>query len=103
MKFQVASFNPRPYFIFRRSGRAVGAVTTHIDDTPGLGEADVVSDGRCSAEHRGHGKSIVRSGLEVSRTNDFSALFTQDDFTNGLRPISTSPELRGPVGDARCR
>ena len=33
LKFQVSSFGPRLYLIFRRSGGATGAITTHFGDT----------------------------------------------------------------------
>ena len=42
LKFEAPRFDPRRYFIFRISGRAVGAITTHNDDSLGCGETDLL-------------------------------------------------------------
>ena len=41
LRFEVSSFDPRLYFVFRTSGGAVGAIGTHIDDILSCGEADL--------------------------------------------------------------
>ena len=74
----------------------------------GRGEPDVLSKVRNFLDRRFgdlgvRGGSSVRVGLEVPKANEFSAQAhgvrevsqsTQKEFTEGLRPIPTSPDSR---------
>ena len=40
LRFEVSSFGPCVYFIFRKSVGAVGVIATNFDDIPGCGEPD---------------------------------------------------------------
>ena len=39
-------------------------------------------------------KSFLHGGLEAALENDFSATWTREVFTKGLKPVPTSPELQ---------
>ena len=41
LRFEVSSVDPRPYFAFRISEGAVGAIDTKIDEILSCGEADL--------------------------------------------------------------
>ena len=41
LRFEVSSFVPRLYFVYGRSGLAVRAIATHVDDISGRGEYGV--------------------------------------------------------------
>ena len=38
---EASKFDPCLFFVFRRSGFAVGVITAHIDDLLGCGEQDI--------------------------------------------------------------
>ena len=40
LRFEVSSFDPFMYFVYRKSGPAVGVIATHIGDFSGCGEPD---------------------------------------------------------------
>ena len=42
LRFEVSSFGPRLYFVFRKSGGAVGAAATPTGDILGCGEPDLL-------------------------------------------------------------
>ena len=38
LRVETSTFDPCLFFVFQRSGKAVGVITTHIDDLLGCGE-----------------------------------------------------------------
>lgn len=52
IRFQVSSAGPRLNFVFRNGAGAVRAVSTHVDDSLGCGEPDVLSKVRIFLGHR---------------------------------------------------
>ena len=106
LKFQVPSFAPRLYFIFRESGGAVGPL--------GYGEPDIWLQARKYLGHRlrrrtGQGKSLVHVGAELTLAGDSLVQHTQGNFTDALKPFATSLTLRAsrqrplPLEEARMR
>ena len=81
LKFEAASFGPRFCSFFRKSGRAVGATTTHMGDNPGSDEPDPSLRARRFLGNRlGKSqlreKSFVRVSIEVAQEDDFVAAST---------------------------
>ena len=100
LRYEVPSFGPRLYHIFRKSGGAAGAITTHIDSILGCGRPDPLLKARCFLGRqivnlKVEEKSFVRVGVEPAHVKDFSVTFTKKNFTRNLKPLPTSPELRG--------
>ena len=100
LRFEVSSSGMRQYIIFRKSGRAVGLITTHTDDILGCGEPDLPLEARCFSGKR-FGKlkvqdrPSVHAGTESAHEQDFSETFTQEALTRNLKPLPTPP---GSVG-----
>ena len=99
LRCQVSSFDPFLVSIFRETGSAVGALTTHIDDTFGRGEPDVppkIRDfsARRFGEFKLQDSSLLHVGMELVQDGDFSVTPTQDEFAKNLRPLPSSPRLR---------
>ena len=97
LEFQVSPFDPRAYFISRKSGGAAGDIATHTDDILRCGEPDISRNVRSFPEHRSgdldvREQSVAYVGMEARQSNDFSAQLTQGEFTKGQRPITKSPE-----------
>ena len=42
LRLETFKFDPCLFFVFQRSGKAVGVIATHIDDLLGCGEKDVL-------------------------------------------------------------
>ena len=86
LRFDVSSFGPRVFFIFRKSGKAVGEIATHIADMLGRGEPGLLLkardfSGKCPGELEAQEGSSVHVGMELAQEKDFSAKLTQEDFT----------------------
>ena len=85
LKYGVSSFDPRPYFVSRKSGGDVGAITTQIDDISGCGGPHLLLQARYFLGNRFgklevQGKSFVCVGVELSQEHDFCVTLTQEDF-----------------------
>ena len=52
LRLEVSSFDPCLFFVYMDSGPAIGALTTHIRDNSGCGEANVLSKARILMEKR---------------------------------------------------
>ena len=90
----------RQHSILRKSGEAVGEITTHADDVLGRGEPDLPLMARRFSEKRFGTLSVqerpcVRAGAESAQKQDFSVTFTREDFTKDLEPLPTSPTTVG--------
>ena len=99
LRFAVSSLGPRMYFIFRKSGKAVGVITTHIDDISGCGEHDLLLRAwkfpeKRSGELKVQEGSFARVGAELAQVKDFSATLTQEAFAKNMKLLPTSPALR---------
>ena len=98
LRFEVSSFGPRLFGIFRKSGGSGGAITAHIADILGCGEPDLLLGARGFLQ-RGLGqleaneKIFARVGADLPRETNFSATSTQEDFTESPGPLPTSPEM----------
>ena len=97
--FQVSTFQPCLSFVFRGSGGAVGALTSHPHDVLGCVEADILLRARKYFGSRRGGlkvgeQSFVHVGMEVSQATDAPVQMTQKNFTNAPQPIPTTPEMR---------
>ena len=84
--------------IYRKSGSAVGAIVTHIDDILGCGEGDLHGNVQDFSEKRYgesevHVGSFVHVGMELAHEQDFSVTLTQADLTKNVELLPTSPEL----------
>ena len=71
LRCQVSAFDPRPVFIFRPTGCAVGAFTAHIDDILGCREPDVppkIRDfpGHCFRELESQESSCTHVGAKLA-------------------------------------
>ena len=93
-----SSFDPCLFSVFRKTGSAVGAFTTHIDDILGCGEPGVMDGIRAFLELRfGELKlqegNFVHVGMELVQDSTFSVTLTQKEFTDKLEPLGTSPQL----------
>ena len=81
--------------MFRKSGEAVGAIVTLIDDIPGGGEPDVLQKARVFSGRR-FGKLKVqegrfaRVGIELAQETDSSVTLTQENFAKNLKLSPTS-------------
>ena len=80
------------------SGGAVGAIAPHIDECPWCGEPDALSRTRAFLEYRfgpsdGQEEAVWRVGMGVPQENDFAEMLTQDEFTKGVKPTPSPPEL----------
>ena len=91
------------FFVFRKSGWAVGAATTHIEDILECGEPDLLLKvrrflGNCFSKLKVQGESCAHGGVELAQEGDFSVTSTQEDFTKILKFLATSPTLRAGRG-----
>ena len=98
IRSEVSPFNPRPCYMFRKSGGDAGAIATRAGDILGFGEPDsLLKARRFSAERFGkleaQGEPFVHAGMELAQGKDFSVTLTQEDFAQNLKPLPTSPEL----------
>ena len=99
LRREVSSFDPRMYFVRRRSGSAVGVFATQIDYILGCGEPDILSEARNFSGKR-FGRlqacegSFVHVGVELGQEEDFFAKLTQADFTKNMKLLPTPPSLR---------
>ena len=94
--------DPFLYFVYRKTGSAVRALATHIDDILGCGECDLHARVREFSKERfgemeGLEGSFVRVGAELAQEQDFSATLTQADFAKNMKLLPTSPELETSV------
>ena len=92
-RFELAPFGPRMYFVYRKSGAAVGVIATHTDDVSGRGGPDLLSEeglGKLAAQEG----SFAHVGTEPAQEEDFPATLTQADFVKNLKPLPTSSALR---------
>ena len=98
LRRDVSPFDPFMYFVYRKSGSAVGALATHIDDILGCGVPDLLvkvrgfSDKRCG-EMEAQEESPVPAGMELGQEKDFSVTSTHADFTKNLKLLPTPPAL----------
>ena len=95
----VSPFDPRLYFVYNRSGSAVGAIATHIDDILGCGEYGLLAKIRPFSEKRfgtlgAQEWSLVHVDMELPQEKDFSVTSTQEAFTKNLKLFPTLPESR---------
>ena len=72
LKFEASSSVPRLYFVIRKSGRAVEAFATHIDNISGCGEPDLLLKVRRFSAKRPsrldvRKKSSARAGVELAQ------------------------------------
>ena len=72
LRFEVSSFDPRPYFVFRKSGGAVGAITRQIDDISDCGGPHLLLQARYFLENRFgklevQEKSFLCAGMELAQ------------------------------------
>ena len=86
-------------FIFRKSGKAVGVITTHSGEILGCGEPSLFQKVREFPERRfGNLKAregfCVHGGMELAKEKGLSATMTQGDFSQNLKLSPTSPPLR---------
>ena len=98
LRAEVSKFGHCLFFVFRRSGLAVGVITTHIDDLLGCGERDILQKmGKFLSTRFGPAKvqrdNFTHIGMDVLQKNDGSAEIAQKTFTDLLCPIATSPSL----------
>ena len=101
LKFPASSFGPRLYFVSRGSGGDVGDFATHIYDALGCREPCISSRARKTSERRSAGleapkQSVAHVGVEIRQANDFPVQSTRGNFTDAIRTIPASPELRKP-------
>ena len=91
------------FFVFRKSGGALRAVATLIDDILGLAKPDVSLKARRFPERR-FGKLKVRelsfshAGVEIAQENYSSAKLTQEKFTKNMKSPPYSFEAVGGSG-----
>ena len=85
LRFRASPFGPCPYLVFRKEGGAVGAFTTHYDDSIWCAAQDVLAEIRASVEYRFDASRV--------RESPFSVKSTREEFTENLRPLTSSPEL----------
>ena len=102
LKFHVSPRGPRSCSVFRV------AYTTHIDDVLSCGEADILwKAAKYSAGRFGvlaaQEQSFAHAGMELFRTNDSSEQSTPGSFTDALKPIPTSPQLRSAENSGPSR
>ena len=89
-RFEASSCDPCLYFVLRKSGGAVGATTTQIDDISGCGEPGLQLKARRFLEKR-FGKlkvqdeSFVNVGIELAQGRNFSVTLARADFTKNLK------------------
>ena len=96
--FEVSPFDPHLYFLFRKSGWAVGAIATQIGNTLGSGKPDRSSKARRFSERllgklKVQEKPFVRAGVALARENDSSATLTREAFAKNLKYLSKFPRL----------
>ena len=95
-RFDVSSFAPRMYFVYRRSGSAVGVSTTHTGDISGCGEPDILSRARNFSQERFRklkvlAGSLAHVGMGLGQRKDFSAALTQADFAKNVKSLPAPP------------
>ena len=98
LRFDVSSFVPRLYFVFRKMGSAVGAFATHTDDISGFREYDLLAKVRGFLVKRFGGMqvqegSFVHVGMKLAQEEDFSVTLTQAAPTEKVKLLPTPPEL----------
>ena len=98
LRRQASTFDPCPFSISQRAPSAVGMFATHIDDIPGRGEPDGLHkicdfSGQRYGELELRGPSFVRVSADLAQDDDFSATLTQDESTQSLKPLPTTPQL----------
>ena len=88
LRFEVSSFGPCLFFIFRKSGVAVGAVTRHVDDM-------LLYARRFSGERFGEfevqERSFAHVGAEVAQEKGFPVTLTPEELSKNLKPLPSSP------------
>ena len=96
------------FFVFRKSGGAVGAITTHMDDISGCSGPDLSLEARRFLDKRLsklelREKSSAHVGVDGAQGDDFSATSTEEDFTKSLEFLLTPPEVAGGSDETRMR
>ena len=92
------------FFVFRKSGGAVGAIATHIDGIPGCGGPDLPLNVRRFSEKwsgklKVQEKPFVRMSMVLAQAKDFSATLTREDSTENLELLPAPPGLWGGRGE----
>ena len=96
--FDVSSFDPCLYVVYRGSGSAVGVFATHFDDILGCGEPEISPKAR-NFLGKGFGKlevqewPFVHVGRVLGQEKDFSAMSAQADLTKNMKLLPTPPLL----------
>ena len=99
LRCQASTFDPCPFFVFRKEGSTVGAFATHIGDILGSGEPDILAKMRIFLEqHFGELKlqvsSYVRVGMGLAQDSISPVTLSQDEFAKNLHSLPTAPKLR---------
>ena len=98
LRVETSKFDPCLLFVFQKNSKAVGVITTRIDDLLGCGGTDVLPRmEKFSSIRFGQVKvqkdDFAHIGMEVLQGEDGSVEITQKTFTDSLCPIATSPSL----------
>ena len=74
LRFEASSFDPRLFYVFRKSGEAIGAIATRIDGILGRGVPDLFLKARRLPENEsgnwGSGESPVHVDMELAQEKD---------------------------------
>ena len=98
LRFRASSFDPRPYFVFRKDSGAVGAFATHIGDIPWCGDSDALAQIRTLSEYflgvrKARESSLAHGDMKSPKGSKFSVKLSLEEFTKNLGLLPASPEL----------